>query len=160
VFKTYKIILTYFKCFYAQCLFVKSITFEGLLSLPNLIKWSIRLHHLVTLVKSFSMPCESFRLNIIWVSNCTLNGWESLCKYYLKLYILLIFMMWHHFLIEIIEIFLKNTRSSNWNMFQPFKLYSKLEKINKQQIIWIFLQPMKLEFFSSNILFFWNFLKF
>ncbi len=34
---------------------------------------------------------------------------------------------------------------------------SKLEKINKQQTVWIFVQLMKLElFFFSNILFFFN----
>lgn len=54
----------------------------------------------------------------------------------------------------------KNTRSSNWNMFQHFKLHSKLEKINKQQTIWNFVQLMKLDFFFSNIFFFLKFSKF
>jgi hypothetical protein len=47
----------------------------------------------------------------------------------------------------------QNTRPSNWNMFQPFNLYSKLEKINKHQTIWIFLKLMKLDFFFQTFFF-------
>jgi hypothetical protein len=59
VFRTYKIILTYFKCFYAQCLFVKDYNFWGVII-------SVKLNQMKHMTPSSCNPCQKL-FNAMWI---------------------------------------------------------------------------------------------
>ncbi len=157
MFRTYKIILTYFKCFYAQCLFVKDYNFWGVII-------SVKLNQMKHMTPSSCNPCQKL-FNAMWIFyNQTWFGFQialwmvgSLFANNIKNYIYIY--SWRN-----TTFLLKSLRSSKKYKLIKLKHVSTLQtliQIRKNQQATNYLNFCTtyeiIILFFSNILFFWKF---